>query len=74
MTILSLAPDEEAYIKNVNVFADLKSRMQAMGFVDGQRIKMMRKASFSGPLQVRLGTTDILIRRCYAELIEVIKI
>ena len=44
-----------------------------MGFRSGKQIELIRKASFSGPLQVRIGTTDILLRRNEAAKITVCK-
>jgi ferrous iron transport protein A len=34
---------------------------------------LIRKASFSGPLHVRIGTTDVMLRRAEAEKIRVNK-
>jgi len=42
-----------------------------MGFRNGKQIEVIRKARFSGPLQVRIGTTDILLRRVDADKIMV---
>ena len=36
-----------------------------------KQIEMIRKASFSGPLQVRIGTTDVMLRRSEADKIKV---
>jgi len=42
-----------------------------LGFRSGKQVELIRKASFSGPLQVRIGTTDILLRRSEAAKITV---
>jgi ferrous iron transport protein A len=61
-TLASLNPGEYATI--VSIYADeaLHKRLLALGFRSGKQIELIRKASFSGPLQVRIGTTDILLR------------
>ena len=34
-----------------------------MGFRVGKQIQMVRRARFAGPLHVRIGTTELMIRR-----------
>jgi ferrous iron transport protein A len=48
-------------------------RLLALGFRTGKKIELIRKASFSGPLQVRVGTTDVMLRRLEAAKIRVLK-
>ena len=57
----------------VSIHADeaLHLRLLALGFRTGKQIEMIRKASFSGPLQVRIGTTDVMLRRSEADKIKV---
>lgn len=38
----------------------------------GKKIELIRCASFNGPLHVRIGTTDILLRRSEANRILII--
>ena len=69
-----LAPDEQATIVAVQADEALYQRLQALGFRTGKQIQLIRKASFSGPLQVRIGTTDVLIRRIEAAKISIHKL
>jgi len=57
------------------IHADLEVRLRlaAMGFRIGQRIRMVRKGVFAGPLHVRLGTTDVILRRSQAGQIQVVR-
>jgi ferrous iron transport protein A len=43
----------------------------ALGLKPGNHIEVIRRGFFTGPLQVRIGTTDIIIRRCDARHIEI---
>lgn len=63
-----------ATIISIHAEEALHQRLLALGFRTGRRIALIRKASFSGPLQVRIGTTDILLRRSEAAKIKVHKI
>lgn len=72
--LTSLAPGESAIIVAIQTDDALRQRLLALGFRVGKRIELIRKASFSGPLQVRIGTTDILLRKNEASQIAVEKI
>jgi ferrous iron transport protein A len=71
MTLASLKPGETATIVAIHTDEALHQRLLAMGFRAGKQIELIRKASFSGPLQVRIGTTDILLRKAEAAKITV---
>jgi ferrous iron transport protein A len=72
-TLAHLQPGDTANIVTIRAEEALHQRLQALGFRSGKQIELIRKASFSGPLQVRIGTTDILLRRNEAEKIVVCK-
>ncbi|MDD4910982.1 MAG: FeoA family protein [Sideroxydans sp.] len=67
----SLAIGVTATITDIHTDDALRQRLQALGFRAGKPIEIIRKASFDGPIQVRLGTTDILLRLSEASKIEV---
>ncbi|MBI4938274.1 MAG: ferrous iron transport protein A [Nitrosomonadales bacterium] len=67
----SLHPGEIAIIVSIHAEEPLHQRLLAMGFRTGKKIELIRRARFSGPLQVRIGTTDILLRKAEAEKISV---
>ena len=62
-TLATLHPGETATIVSIHAEEALHQRLLALGFRSGKHIEMIRKAGFSGPLQVRIGTTDIMLRR-----------
>jgi ferrous iron transport protein A len=73
-TLAALQPGDTATIISIHAEEALHLRLLALGFRTGKRIEMIRKASFSGPLQVRIGTTDVMLRRIEAAKIKVAKL
>ena len=73
ITLASLQPGEIATIVAIHAEEALHQRLLALGFRGGKQIELIRRASFSGPLQVRIGTTDIVLRRSEAAKISVNK-
>jgi ferrous iron transport protein A len=71
LTIASMHPGDIATIVAIHAEEALHLRLLALGFRSGKQVKLIRKASFSGPLQVRIGTTDIMLRRSEAAKITV---
>lgn len=73
ITLATLQPGDVATIVAIHAEEALHQRLLALGFRSGKQIELIRKASFSGPLQVRIGTTDILLRKSEAIKITVQK-
>ena len=73
LTLAHLHPGDTATIVSIHAEEALHQRLLALGFRSGKRIELIRMASFSGPLQVRVGTTDVLLRRNEAAKIAVCK-
>ena len=72
-TLAALHPGDIATIVSIHAEEALHLRLLALGFRTGKQVELIRKASFSGPLQVRVGTTDVMLRRAEAAKIEVRK-
>lgn len=71
MTKLSqLQVGQSGIIHQVHAEATLALRLNAMGFRTGKLIQLIRTAPLNGPLQVRIGSTDIIIRMQEAQHIE----
>ena len=73
-TLATLHTGEIATIVSIHAEEALHQRLLALGFRTGKRIELIRKANFSGPIQVRIGTTDIVLRRSEASKIKVSKL
>ncbi len=63
MTLEQLSIGDRARIIAVEGSDSMRSRMFALGLRHGREVAMIRKATFNGPLQVRVGSTDLIIRR-----------
>lgn len=70
--LAALKPGESATIASVHADQGLSYRLAALGFRIGKHIEVIRQAKFSGPLHVRIGTTDVMLRRKEAEQITVL--
>ena len=71
MTILNtLLPGEHGIIHAINAEQGLHQRLNAMGFRIGKQIQLIRRANFNGPLHVRIGATDIIMRDVEAQRIQ----
>ena len=68
--LASLAPGQEARIVAIHGAEALHQRLVAMGFRIGKPVQMVRRAAFNGPLHVRLGSTDVIIRNIDASCVE----
>jgi ferrous iron transport protein A len=72
--LYNLKSGDLATISGINTATaeqSLYQRLMALGFRVGKQIKVMRKASFNGPLHVRIGSTDIILRESEAKLIKI---
>ena len=73
MTILNtLNPGQHGVIHAIHAEQALHQRLNAMGFRIGKKIELIRRASFNGPLHVRIGATDIILRGIDAQRIQLI--
>jgi ferrous iron transport protein A len=62
---------EGAYITAIEAEESLFHRLSALGFRVGKPLSVIRRAKFNGPLHVRLGTTDVILRRADAARIQI---
>lgn len=49
-------------ITDIDADTDLKQRLAALGLREGCTVRVLRKASFGGPMHVRVGTTEVIMR------------
>lgn len=57
-----LAPGQTATIGAIEAEGPVCERMAALGLRSGRRISVIRRARMNGPIQVRIGTTDLILR------------
>jgi ferrous iron transport protein A len=58
--VLALSFDEE-----------LSRRINALGIKVGSTLTILRQATFNGPIHIRVGTTELMMRVTQAKLIDV---
>ncbi len=73
MTLNLLQAGEVAKIASVTADEALKARISGLGLRIGQEVAVIRRACMGGPLQIRVGHTDILMRPEQANLINLAK-
>lgn len=72
MQLLSqLKIGQQAIIAAIEADETLYHRLSALGFRVGKPLSIIRQANFNGPLQVRLGTTDVILRSAEAARIRI---
>ena len=69
--LASLNPGDHATICSIHADESLHHRLSALGFRVGKHIELIRRARFSGPLHVRIGSTDIVMRQTEARRIHI---
>lgn len=60
-----------AKVLTLDVGQDHRRRMAGLGLRPGVAIRVIRRSPLQGPLQVRAGHTDIILRRADAARIQV---
>lgn len=69
--LASLNPGQTGTISGVEAEPGLQQRLLALGFRMGRQVRMIRGAWLSGPLHVRVGTTEVMLRRQEAQKIHI---
>lgn len=55
----------------LTVEAGLRHRLEALGIKPGQQVKVLRRGWWSGPIHLRVGMTELMLRQIDAARIEV---
>jgi ferrous iron transport protein A len=69
MTLDRLAPDHCAAIAAVLATGMVGERMAALGLRAGRHVAVLRRGPFGGPLHLRIGPTELMIRRADARTV-----
>lgn len=62
-TLADLNTGDSGIIARLKVDEAPYQRLSAMGLRNGRTIQVIRKAAMSGPIQIRVGLTDLILRR-----------
>jgi ferrous iron transport protein A len=69
-----LLPGQSATISGIQAEEALQQRLRALGFRTSRQVQMIRRAAFCGPLHVRVGTTEVMLRHHDAKEIKIIDV
>lgn len=69
LSLAGLEVGRSGRILAVAAEAGLLQRLSALGLCKGRTVQVLRRAWWSGPLHVRVGMTELMLRRCDAERI-----
>ena len=61
-----LTAGQSATICSLAVEPGLRHRLQALGLHRGQRVHLLRRGWWAGPLHLRIGMTELMLRRADA--------
>ncbi|MDE1952283.1 MAG: ferrous iron transport protein A [Betaproteobacteria bacterium] len=70
-TLASMHPGAWAIVTKVCAEGALMHRLAALGLRAGNRLLVLRRAQFHGPIHVRIGTTELVLRHADARHVEV---
>jgi len=71
MTLSDVMPGMSFRVLKVRTGGEIGRRLADMGFTEGASGELIRGALMRGPIQVRLGGYDLLIRRGEAACVEI---
>ncbi len=71
ISLNQMQPAQSGIITRIGAETELTRRMAALGLRPGRRIEVIRSAPWQGPLQIRVGHTEVSIRRGEAATINV---
>lgn len=66
-----LNPGQRMVIDEIQADEGTRQRLNAMGLMRGREIQVVRRARFGGPIQVRVGSVNLILRRREAEYVKV---
>ncbi len=71
LKLSAMKPGASGIISALHTEEDLFHRLAGMGFRVGKLVTVVRRGKFSGPMHIRIGTTDIMLRRLDAQKIDI---
>jgi ferrous iron transport protein A len=66
-----LEPDTVGTIKSIQAGQELRRRLAGLGLRSGIKVRVIRQSPLNGPLQIRIGHTDLIMRPADAAHIQV---
>lgn len=74
MTLLTVKDGKTAHVDGVKMEAHGRERLLELGFIAGERVRVLRRAPLGGPLQVVVRDTCYAVSRQHAAQIALVKL
>ncbi|CAK0773483.1 ferrous iron transport protein A [Gammaproteobacteria bacterium] len=71
ISLSALTPGQGGVVRGLHAVDGFAYRLAALGFRVGRSVTVIRCAPLGGPIQIRLGTTDVMLRRTEADRIDI---
>ena len=71
LPLACLEPQQYAVVTALDLEFAVRERLAALGVRIGRKLHIVRRVGRSGPLQVRIDHTDLILRRTEADRIQV---
>jgi len=71
LRLVDLTAGESCVVTVLGVEAGLRHRLEALGIKPGQQVKVLRRGWWSGPIHLRVGMTELMLRRVDAARVEI---
>ncbi len=71
MTLFELPIGKRAIIKNIELNKKVVERLNDLGLRQGKYVVVVRKALFGDPIEIKVGSVYLVVRKYQAEKIEV---
>lgn len=69
--LAALKVGQTALISTLETAPELHQRLLALGFRTGRQITLLRRSWLAGPVHVRIGTTEMMLRRRDAQNVKI---
>lgn len=63
MPLAALRRGQVARVLALSGEGGLRHRLQALGLQPGQRVQVLRRAPWGGPIHLQVGMTELMLRR-----------
>lgn len=75
MLFSELEPDDTAVITSLDRCSpDYRQKLMTMGFTEGAKVRLIRRAPLGDPLQVLIRSAMIALRGAEADTIDIVKV
>lgn len=72
MTLQDIKPGTQYFIRAINTLDQaLTSKILALGMIPGEQVELMHKAPLGDPMQLKVGSTYISIRKKDGQFVDI---